>query len=400
MGRLARSAAAWGAVVLVPLAGCGGGESSKTAAKATTVCPAPKQDQLTPVVMAVPDSPVPVKGSDGRYHVVYELDLANYARSDATVQNVEVFDPSSGHVVVSLPASQFVKRFESREKNPGQLDPGGHGLLAMHVSFASPSAIPSALEHRLLLANVEPSPVTETGACTALAAPTDLVLSPPLRGARYLAGDGCCDSTLHVRALLPVNGRVRDAQRFAIDWEQLDDHGRIYNGPRDDLKSYTIYGQEIHAAADARVHTVLDGLPQEVPGAFNKSLPLSETDGNSVILDLGHGRYAFYAHMQPGSIRVKPGETVKRGQVLGLVGNSGNTLAPHVHFHVMDGPSPIDSNGLPYVLSSFSVSERGVSTEVFGQAESGGTPLQVEPVPVPGTHHDELPLDLSVVTFG
>jgi murein DD-endopeptidase MepM/ murein hydrolase activator NlpD len=144
---------------------------------------------------------------------------------------------------------------------------------------------------------------------------------------------------------------------------------------------------------------VVDGLPQQVPGALPSDLPFDQSDGNSVVLDLGHGRYAVYAHMQPGSVRVKAGDKVKQGQVLGLVGNSGNTLAPHVHFHVMDSPSPLDSNGLPYLMTEFQVSQRAVSTEAFGRAESGGTPLEVEPVPIPGTHRDELPLDLSVATF-
>jgi murein DD-endopeptidase MepM/ murein hydrolase activator NlpD len=63
--------------------------------------------------------------------------------------------------------------------------------------------------------------------------------------------------------------------------------------------------------------------------------------------------FAFYAHMQPGSLRVKLGEKVRRGQVLGLVGNSGNSTAPHLHFHVTDANSPLESEGLPYVFESF-----------------------------------------------
>ena len=75
--------------------------------------------------------------------------------------------------------------------------------------------------------------------------------------------------------------------------------------------------------------------------------------GNYVVVDIGEGRFAFYAHMQPGSLRVKPGDKVTTGQVLGLLGNSGNTDAPHLHFHVMDGASPLLSDGLPYAFTSF-----------------------------------------------
>src|SRR4051794_39339030 len=70
--------------------------------------------------------------------------------------------------------------------------------------------------------------------------------------------------------------------------------------------------------------------------------------GNHVILSLRNGHYAFYAHLQPGSIRVKPGDRVRRGQVLGLLGNSGNSNATHLHFHIMNGDSWFASEGLPF----------------------------------------------------
>ena len=52
---------------------------------------------------------------------------------------------------------------------------------------------------------------------------------------------------------------------------------------------------------------------------------------------------------------MKPGDKVRRGQVLGLVGNSGNSTEPHLHFHVTDGSSALESEGVPYLLESFEV---------------------------------------------
>jgi murein DD-endopeptidase MepM/ murein hydrolase activator NlpD len=72
-----------------------------------------------------------------------------------------------------------------------------------------------------------------------------------------------------------------------------------------------------------------------------------------VILDLGNGKYAFYAHLQPGSLRVKVGDRVKRGQLIGLVGNSGNSTEPHLHFHLSDSTSPLGAEGIPYVHESY-----------------------------------------------
>jgi murein DD-endopeptidase MepM/ murein hydrolase activator NlpD len=83
------------------------------------------------------------------------------------------------------------------------------------------------------------------------------------------------------------------------------------------VKSYTIYRKEVLAVADAKVASTIEGMPNETPGTMPENIAIEEADGNSVILDLGGGRYALYAHLDPGSVRVHKGDTVKRGQVIG-----------------------------------------------------------------------------------
>ena len=227
------------------------------------------------------------------------------------------------------------------------------------------------------------------------------VVGPPLRGSNYIAADSCCDATRHTRAALPLNGKVWLAQRYAVDYEQLDANNRVWSGKKkENLENYTIYGQKALAAADGTVVKVIDGLPEQVPGIFPEGISIDEADGNSVILDLGGGNYALYAHFQPGTIRVKEGERVKRGEVLALVGNSGNSLAPHLHFHVMSSPQPLASNGLPYEVDSFKVTGRNTAgTAAFDEAEAEGTPLKVERVDPAKTVTDAMPLDQYVVSF-
>jgi murein DD-endopeptidase MepM/ murein hydrolase activator NlpD len=117
------------------------------------------------------------------------------------------------------------------------------------------------------------------------------------------------------------------------------------------------------------------------------------------VLDLGAGRYALYAHLRAGSITVKPGDRVKRGQSIARVGNSGNTLAPHLHFHVMDTPSPLASNGLPYAIDAFEVTGSTKGTQAFDKAEADGTPLAIAPV-IPGRAvRNALPLDQFEISF-
>jgi len=129
------------------------------------------------------------------------------------------------------------------------------------------------------------------------------------------------------------------------------------------------------------------------------NLTIEQADGNHVVLDLGDGRYALYAHFKPGSVRVKAGDRVSRGQVLGEVGTSGNSSEPHLHFHVMDGPSALASNGLPYRLRSFSATSRGVSTAAFDQAIVDGRPIATEAVAGAARRERALPLDLWIVDF-
>ncbi|MBA4116889.1 MAG: M23 family metallopeptidase [Rubrobacter sp.] len=227
---------------------------------------------------------------------------------------------------------------------------------------------------------------------------------PAGRGPRRLrrrsrAADSCCDATRHTRAALPINGQIWLAQRYAVDYEQLDADSRIYSGEKEDLDSYTIYGQKAIAAADGTVVKVIDGLPEQEPGVFPEGISLDEADGNSVILDLGGGNYALYAHFQPGSVRVQEGDRVNRGDVLALVGNSGNSLAPHLHFHVMSTSLSLASNGLPYIVDSFTVTGRSAGTDAFNEAEQEGTRLEVTPVDPAETVTEVMPLDQLVVSF-
>jgi len=355
--------------------------------------------QPTPVLMRVLDAPVPVKGSDGRCHLVYELELTNFAHATVGIDRLDVIDVRSGNAVASLGSGDVAQRLVVRDKavTPGSLGVAQAGLVYVHANVDCAS-MPRVIVHRLA-ARSGAAGIVETAAQVQLAAPTDLVLDPPLRGSRYIAGDGCCDSTRHVRATLPLNGRALTAQRFAIDWEQLDEQDRIYAGDPARPASYMIYGKPVYAVADARVIAAVDGFPDSPPGALPAIIGLAQADGNHVVLDLGGGRFALYAHLAPDSVAVHAGEQVRRGQVLGRVGTSGNSSEPHLHFQVTDAPSPLASNGLPYLLSHFVSTRRGVSTAAFDQAIVDGKPIANAPVPGPAARERVLPLDLWIVDF-
>jgi murein DD-endopeptidase MepM/ murein hydrolase activator NlpD len=112
------------------------------------------------------------------------------------------------------------------------------------------------------------------------------------------------------------------------------------------------------AVADAVVADARDDVPDaEFLGTSQGPVPLENASGgNYVALDLGQGRHAFYEHLKHGSIRVNAGDRVKRGHVIGLLGNTGSSSSgPHLHFHVSDANSTLAAEGLPYVFRRFEV---------------------------------------------
>jgi len=360
-------------------------------------------EEMTPLLLTVPDAPVPFNGSDGRTHLVYELAMTNFSSGDLVPEKVEVL--GDGAVLQTLDSAIIATRLQpgGQRESASSLARSTHAMLFINVALAPDTPIPHQLTHRVTARFSAAPPghqeITVTGGATTVDRQPVVIIGPPLRGNNYVSADSCCDATRHTRAALPVDGRVWISQRMAVDWEQLDEHGRIYAGPREKLESYTIFGKPVLAVADATVVNSTDGEPEQTPGKFPEGISLTQADGNFVILDLGQNRYALYAHMQPGSIRVRKGDHVTRGQVIGLVGNTGNSVAPHLHFQVMAGPSSFTSNGLPYEIDAFQVTGSTPGTAAFDKAEAEGTPLQVTPITPPNDVKNALPLDQLIISF-
>jgi hypothetical protein len=338
-----------------------------------------------PLELDVPVAPIPFVGN-GRIHLVYEIHMTNFSPFEVGLRRIDV-----------LSAGKSIAAFEGGELNSAMLlvgpppaqtpasgnpaldlrtiAPGRRAVAWLWVTLDKGSTIPTELRHRMAVGDE-----TVEGASVPVSSATPITIGPPLRGGMWVAANGPANTSIHRRALLPVGGHAWIGQRFAIDWVKVDAKGRGFDGDAKDNNTYFAYGEEALAVADATVVEIKDGIPENVPGLTSRAVPITlETiGGNFVTLDLGSGRYAFYAHFQPGSLRVKPGDRVRRGQVLGLVGNSGNSTQAHLHFHVSDGARGLESEGVPYVLDAF---------EVFNQA--GGSERR----------EHELPMQNAVVRF-
>jgi len=132
-----------------------------------------------------------------------------------------------------------------------------------------------------------------------------------------------------------------ESQRYAYDILQVKD-GFTFKGDPDKNESYFAFGQELIAPADGTVVSVVDTIADNEPvGVMNEKEP----PGNVVIIDHG-GEYSYLSHMKKGSAVVKPGDKVKRGDLIGLLGNSGNSSEAHLHFQVSNGTDLYDSQAI------------------------------------------------------
>lgn len=361
-------------------------------------------EKLTPLVAEIIAPPYVVPGSDGKRHIVYELALTNITGGEVRFDKLAVVDPDGGRILAVLGPDELARRVTpgaSRGRETRVLAAYQFAVVFLHVALAEGVAAPARITHEVTahLAVIGADMTMTMGESAVVAAPP-VVLGPPLRGKRYVAADGCCDSIRHVRALLAIDGKFHLAQRFAIDWEQIDEANTLVAGDAKAPASYHIYGKPVLAVADGAVVGARNDLQDQVPGALPAGLPLDEADGNFVVLDIGSGVFVNYAHMRPGSVTVKLGDKVRRGDQIGEVGNTGNSQAPHLHLHVMDSVSPLASNGLPFVFDGFTVTALDeAGTEDFDKAEASGSPLTLSPRVPPLKLENVLPLDLSIVDW-
>ena len=377
---------------------------------------APAKDELTPVTVQplAPNNPIPVLGTDGKYHLEYELLLANALRAPATVVKVTVVDAADPTRVLATYRSQDLLNALRAPAAPGApskdavINPAEERILFVDLAFPGDAQLPKEVAHHFDLlgasspAATDPSPVNYTTAPLPVSTLRPIILHPPLRGGNWVVTNGCCGlGGAHRSAALPINGGMWIAQRYAIDYLRLDPKGRFFEGDEAVPSNYAGYNADVLAVADGTVVDALDGLDDQVPGKLPdpSTITVQTVDGNHVVIDIGNGYYAFFAHLKKGSVAVKDGDKVRAGEVIGRLGNTGNTSAPHLHFHIMDSKSVLGSDGLPYVVDAFALegqidgdrlaAAKGLEGDYGGGLSGKRTPEE-----------DRLPLNLQVVDFG
>ena len=275
----------------------------------------------------------------GKTHLSYEMNLHNSFEVAVKLTEVSIRDMDNPEKSIqTYDANYFSQYFERPGKEVSEshsIEPSGFGVLYIDLSFPDSVPAPKKLFHRIKFqVKLAEDNIIDTGIEAAVfdvPEVTSKVLSPPFRNGNWMYV-----STHHRDTRAIFEGEVHITQRHAIDWVAIDDDGIYVTGDRSKNESWYTYGKEVLAMADGTILGIKDSIPENIPEADEMAVRMTRENfgGNWVLLDIGDELEVFYAHLIPGSLRVKPGDKVKKGDVLGLLGNSGNSDLAHLHMHL------------------------------------------------------------------
>jgi murein DD-endopeptidase len=317
----------------------------------------------------------PIARIEGEDRLVYELHATNFSSRTLAITAIEVADAASGATLARIDPAGIMRRIGAPEPRTDGLAPGQRAIFYLSVPWSDRPATP--IFHRISFDAAREGEaddrVTIAGGEIAPMAPRAYELGAPLRGGPWTAVALPDHDNGHRRFPYAVRGRVRLPGRHAIDWMPA--------------RGFDPASAGVGVAADGSGAEVLAVADGEIVAAKEPSVPGARPDvedetGATVVLRLPDGRYAHYQHLAPG-LAVTPGMRVRRGQAIARVGSTGHVTQPHLHFHVADGVTPLDSEGLPYRLDAGRIVGRYADFAEFiaGEAWQSAPPRPIDGLP-------------------
>ena len=316
-------------------------------------------------------------------YLVHELWITSHLSTAVTLDQVTVLDDNRAlasyaganlHPLVGRPG--LPRTYPERLV----LERGQPAVVYFWIRLEAGTPVPPRVRHRALLQAAASGgasrPITVEGGSMLVSTVDPDVLDAPLRGSGWAAIYEPSMIGGHRTAIYTVDDKPRIPGRFAIDWIRLPPSGRAPTDASSRPPDWNGFGADVLAVKDARVAAAVDGHPDaDASGKPRVAISRDNAAGNYIALDLGNGRFAFYEHLQQGSVGVKAGDRVVSGQTIARVGSSGSVSSgPHLHFHVADTNSTLGAEGLPFVLRQFRL--RGAFTSI-GAFASGDAPSPV-----------------------
>ena len=301
--------------------------------------------------------------------LVYELHVTNFGTGPLVLRQLDIMDAANPHVQLASYRDSALDRavvtagavMHMGGASSTRLDPGVRSIVFVWLPIDRSRETPDVLRHRLLFDIGDSSTMRRDrstqsvidGIMVEVSRTPGLVLPAPLRGGQWLAGSAPSNTSDHRRSLAAIDGHVRIAQRFAIDWNMVGPNGDTHHGDEHKNESYWGFGQPVYSVASGEVVAAVDSIADHPPHTTLPPVTLANIAGNYVTVRIGPDRYATYAHLEHGGIRVHVGQSVRAGEVIALLGCTGQTTSPHLHFQLTDRPSVLDSEGIPYTLASY-----------------------------------------------
>lgn len=273
----------------------------------------------------------------GNPYLNFDLVVFNRSTADLTIAAVEASSRDrTGNLLEQKVLWQDALKLLGEQR---QIRAGRRGLLFNPFAFSTAGRadhidyVITFDGNRTAMATVRPQPCRH-----------EVRLRSPLAG-RILVYDGYDflshhrRMTWHDRDDLREFGVVDNVYRFGIDLFLIDAAGNLYRGQGNRIEDWFSWSAPVRAAGNGVVTAVRDNMPDNTLGSEDyprKQLREDEMnpDGNYILIDHGNGEVSTFAHLKYGSARVKVGERVEADQLIALVGNSGSTAVPHLHYEL------------------------------------------------------------------
>ncbi len=316
-------------------------------------CKKDSTDESQPSKIEVIANHPPI-ATDKYLRICYMLKMWEFRKDKLMLKEIIVLDNDTKTELMTIGEESF-GYFISNPPSPLQFleqDQISSYYLSVQLPLPLGQPAPSKVIHRFILQDTltNAEVVVEGGLFSPRINESPLAISSPVKGTSWMFLN-LSTMGYHYNSAFFVDGQIFTGDQFAFDNVQMDSAQYISNGDLLNNQSYYCYADTLYAVANGSVVALVDGRPENSGNAKDIVIgSLDEYGGNYLFLDLGGQHYALYAHCVPYSFFVKNGDVVKEGQPLALLGNSGNSTGPHLHFQICDNADALLSKGLPFVI--------------------------------------------------
>ena len=300
---------------------------------------------------------VPFK-TDKYLRIPYTLKTWEFEKDGLKLRSLTILDNQTRAVLVKMDSAYYdlpATYKDSVQSTGGRIVKISGYYISIQLPIALTQVPPSKVTHRFEFKDTihNKTVVYDGPAFTPRLNETPLAVSPPVKGENW-SFTSLSSNAYHFNGLYSHNGKLISPQRFGWDNSQSNQDFVTHTGDPKKNSSYFCYRDTLYAVLAGKVVSIQDGYPENSGDAHDAPLTtIYSYDGNFLELDIGGGFFAYYCHCVPNSFLVKPGDYVAEGAPLALLGNSGNSTQPHLHFQVTDGPDIWNSTGVPVVLKQY-----------------------------------------------